>query len=123
MTPMTSLKFLNPKDISNNDLVDNMSKISDFSDENSDGEMPVQRKQSQARVRLAQSTISNSLNMSDKTIEILVNQDKNNNNKVSQSLEFDKDALKNSDLNQVAATNDNIDDELKLPDAGSEANS
>lgn len=96
---MTSLKFLNPKDISNNDLVDNMSKISDFSDENSDGEMPVQRKQSQARVRLAQSTISNSLNMSDKTIEILVNQDKNNNNKVSQSLEFDKDALKNSDLN------------------------
>jgi len=98
VTPMTSLKFLNPKDISNNDLVDNMSKISDFSDDNSDVEMPMLRKQSQGRVRLGQSIVSNSLNMSDKTIEIMAHPDKGNNNKVSQSLEFDKDALKNSDL-------------------------
>ena len=33
LTPLTSLKFLDPKDIENNDAVDNLSKVSDFSAE------------------------------------------------------------------------------------------
>ena len=117
MAPMTSLKFLDPKEIQNNDVIDNMSKVSEFSADEPDLVDNKVATMAQRRA-LAQSAISSSLQIGE-TGESLLRHDDGSGKFLSQSLDFDKDGAKNSDLKGTNQTHE----ELKLPDVNSEANS